>query len=337
MFTSNLYNYVFRDNTRRLRDDRISLLIAFGCSVLRLMAGEPERAAAIEGLVILGICMLCLTVYAGLDTTRENVKERLMPHSWKYAVLYRPVSRRLAWLSASAIALLAALPEVEAAILDRRLRRLTTNVPLNRESIEEATQTVDEATKYKVKIPRKTIAALQSALRETAKSDPTLSEEALKGASAAASAATVDIGLPKEMQGHPMYDTLPEAKGSAWIFSAIATNTGPDNYSTIGVSRQPDVAKMERLVEPLPASGYGPYGPAFLLVKGLTATLDGYYLKHVVFQNMRLTYRGGPLILEDVYFFQCYFEFLPSENSWKLMSAIIAGGWIRFSSLSTPS
>jgi hypothetical protein len=167
------------------------------------------------------------------------------------------------------------------------------------------------------------------ALQKTSEITPRLSADAMRAGSAAASASTVNIDLPKEMQGKA-FASLPEAKGSTWSFLPIPINTGPDNYQTIGLAHQLDVARMERIDQPI--LKLSEYGPALLLVKGLTATLDGYLLKHVIFQDMRLIYHGGPLILEDVYFLHCEFQFDPNEQAWRLLSAITAGGWVTFSS-----
>jgi hypothetical protein len=243
--------------------------------------------------------------------------------------------RRAIWALPS-IAVLSALNLVpistlEAAALDRRLRRLTKTVPLDRPAIEQITHTLKHSDTYKVKLPPRTITAVQSALEETVKLNPSVAEEAIKAGSLATSAATINLDLPKDIHG-PIFDSLPEAKGSRWMFVAIAANTGPDNYQTIGMARQPDVARMEPIGHDFSITPQADYGPAFLVVKGLTATLDQFRLKHVVFQNMILTYNGGPLILEDVYFYQCEFQFRPSENSWKLMRLIQTGGWVRFSS-----
>ena len=327
MFVANLRNYVFGDDRRRLRDNRVSLIIAAASSGVMLMWGAAERSAALGGLTVLGISMLCLTVYS-CTTSPQMAAIRLSDDG----LLYRPVSRRLALLSGISIVLLAALPGVEAAALDRKLRRLTRNVPLDPGSIREVRQTIDEAVRYKVRLPSSSLKAVVAALNETSNADPNLAVEALHVGGVAASAATVNIEPPEEMRDKASA-SIPI--GSLWTFMPIATNTGPDNYATIGVARQPHVAKMDLIDKPNPPRS--DYGPAFLLVKGLTATLDGYFLKNVVFQDMILVYHGGPLILEDVYFFRCEFRLDPTAYSWQLLSAIAAGGWVRFSSVGSES
>ena len=310
MFVANLRNYVLGDNRRRLRDNRVSLIIALAFSALMLMWGESESSIALEGLTVLAISMLCLTVYS-CAAAPQKVAGRRRPDPINDSILYRPVTRRLALLGVIIIALLAALPAVEGAALDRRLRRLTTNVPLDPRSIHEVKQTIDEAIKYKAKLPASSLPTVASAL-----------------------ATTININLPKDMNGK-VFGSFPEANGSTYNFAPIATNAGPDNYATIGLARPPNIAMMELIEMPLPRVSN--YGPAFLVVKGLTATLDGYHLKHVVFQDMVLTYHGGPLLLENVYFFRCKFHLDANEESWKLLSAmaesINTAGWVNFSSM----
>jgi hypothetical protein len=170
-------------------------------------------------------------------------------------------------------------------------------------------------------ILRPTSTTVVPALRKLSEINPSLSETAIRVGSAVAS--TVNIDLPKEMRDKVL-SSVPDR--STWTFGPIAANTGPDNYQTIGLARQPDVAVMERIDTHAPK--LSEYGPAFLVVKGLTATLDDFHLKNVVFQDMRLIYHGGPLILENAYFFRCEFRFDPNEQSWRLLSTIASGGWV---------
>jgi hypothetical protein len=48
-------------------------------------------------------------------------------------------------------------------------------------------------------------------------------------------------------------------------------------------------------------------------------------------------YHGGLLILDEVYFVNCKFQFDSTPASLQLISAIVQGGWVRFTSLSTSS
>lgn len=325
MFSVTLRNYVFRHHKRRLRDDRISLLIAFAFAMLMLAMGEPERTAALAGVAVLGICMASLTIFYCANTPEIVANLRAAASSSRPAILYRPVSRRLATVSVLALGGLFSMPAIGAAVLDRRLQRYIHALPLDHESIDKIRQTLRTADTYRIRLPSATISSLQAALRSTSQASPELSGDAMTAASAAASNSTVDIGLPPDMHG-PVFDKLPSARGSRFGFIPIATNTGPDNYLFAGMARKPDVAKMELIDSPLAVESE--YGPAVMIVKGLTAKIDGFHLKHVAFQDMKLIYNGGPLLLESVYFLNCRLECKPSDNSWKLIAAIGKRGWV---------
>jgi hypothetical protein len=324
MFSANLRNYVFRGNQRRLRDDRISLAIAFAFSMLTLALGQPERTAAIAGGVVLGISMLSLTLYFCGNVSQINASLRSASSS-RAGILYRPVSRRLATTSALSLSALFTMPAIGAAVLDRRIRKAIQAAPLDQSSIDKIRQTLHDASTYGIRLPSSTISAVQATLRKTSEAAPPLSRDAMMAAAAAASNSTLDIGLPPDFHGQ-MFDRLPEAKGSSWSFVPMATNTGPDSYAHIGIAREPDVAKMELINKPIAVASS--YGPAFFVAKGMTATLDGWHLKHIVFQEMKFTYNGGPLVLESVFFFNCQVECVPGENSWDLVLAISKGGWV---------
>jgi hypothetical protein len=237
--------------------------------------------------------------------------------------------------AASILVLLVGTPVVEGAVLDRKLRELTSHVPMNLSAIQQAADVFDQARELRVKIHPRTMGIAQSALIRTAEEDPTHSEAISRAASAGLSASTIDIGLPTSVRREDVFHSLPDAAGSTWTFQAIATSTGPDNYQTIGVAYKPNIAEMYRLGN---SQIEHDFGPAFFIVKGLTAALDGYRLKHVVLQNMNLTYRGGAISLEDVYFYNCLFQFSEIDLSSGLIVAIAKGGWVRFhSEEKTPS
>jgi hypothetical protein len=324
VFAERLHNYVFQDNRRRHRDDRVSLIIAFAFSGIMLALGQPERTAALWGLAILGVSMFSLTVYY-CNNAATVAANRSRAYSGKFALLYRPVSRRLALLSGAALLLLTALPEAAASVIDRKLRRLTTTVPLDQTSLNGVVQNLRKAEKYRLNLSPSTINTVVRALRETTERNPALSAEVSKASSAAASASTFEY--PKEMQGK-VFKARPLDASADWGFSAIATNTGPDNYLLTGWTLPPNVAIMEPIQKPV--RKFSGWGPAFLVAKGLTARLDGFHLKNVIFEDMRLSYDGGPLILENVCFYNCMFHFGENENCWRLIVSITSVRWVNF-------
>jgi tetratricopeptide (TPR) repeat protein len=171
VFTFNLRNYVFRRNKRRLRDDRVSLVLAFAFSMLMLALGLSERAAAISGVVVLGISMCCWTVYFCCNAPKISADLRHASSS-RYAILYLPVSRRLASISVLMLGIVFSRPEIEAAVLDRRLRRLTEGGTLVHDQAEGVAEALRTAVEADVKLPSKTVLRVRDAVMTSALQRP---------------------------------------------------------------------------------------------------------------------------------------------------------------------
>ena len=317
-----------KDTASRWRILSISALAVavFGGCVSGLMhkaISEVQLGACVFGSVVFSaqVIRYCLRT--------EGVAERR-------AVIYGTtpkLHRRLVLAVASAvIPLLLALPAplLEGAVLNRELRRIAQQqVPLSENSVGQIIDAITEATSANVKIAGETQVAIKSALRQTAALKPALSNKAVAAEAALASYSTAypSRGLQAILSQESLL--VAEATGKTFTFTPIATNTGPNNYLTTEVSRQPDVARMERLDDVRPVAS--DYGPGFLIVQGLSATIDGFYLRRIIFKNMKLTYHGGPLVLEQVYFLECQFEMVVSPNSSRLLGILGSAGPVHFS------
>jgi hypothetical protein len=274
-------------------------------------------------------CLICVAVVGVVEISRARLYVQPSRKEMRAATSPALSRRSVVWLTVSAALFLifGALPSIAVAEVNRRLRRLTAKVPLDAASISSIERTIAQAAAYRLNVHESADGVI-SALRRTAEVRPSLSGQAISAGSTVASAMTVNISAPEEMHGR-MFSPLPEAKGATWRFTAIATNTGPDNYATVGLAHQPHCAVMEHIDSPLPIASE--YGPAFLVVKGLTATLDGFHLRNVILQDMVLAYNGGAVAFENVYFFNCQFRFESGDRSWALISAITtANGWVTF-------
>jgi hypothetical protein len=68
-------------------------------------------------------------------------------------------------------------------------------------------------------------------------------------------------------------------------------------------------------------------GHPFLLINNPRGTgaivLDGMHLKNVIFNGIRISYSGGPLVMENVYFINCTFEISHNPIGQKLATAIL--------------
>ncbi|HXA68096.1 MAG TPA: hypothetical protein VNV82_23240 [Bryobacteraceae bacterium] len=63
---------------------------------------------------------------------------------------------------------------------------------------------------------------------------------------------------------------------------------------------------------------------AYLRFVGGEVTLDGSYYINTIFENMRITYQGGSLILENVTFVNCTFDIpQPNPETMRLASAVL--------------
>jgi hypothetical protein len=71
-------------------------------------------------------------------------------------------------------------------------------------------------------------------------------------------------------------------------------------------------------------------GPSFLLGREGTVLLDGYYFRQVVFTNVEIVYRGGVMVLDDVYFVNCRFVMPNEDKSRRFGSQVLASSPVNF-------
>jgi hypothetical protein len=73
-----------------------------------------------------------------------------------------------------------------------------------------------------------------------------------------------------------------------------------------------------------------------LFFGGQVPPLDGQHFRSVIFQNVHISYNGGPLILDNVTFVDCTFEWpKPNSQVLQLASAILASPDVSFKSPKT--
>jgi hypothetical protein len=64
--------------------------------------------------------------------------------------------------------------------------------------------------------------------------------------------------------------------------------------------------------------------------KGFNIILDGFHLRNVIVRNAKITYGGGSLILENVYFVNCTFEPQNSPTGIRFAENILKGVPVNF-------
>ena len=79
----------------------------------------------------------------------------------------------------------------------------------------------------------------------------------------------------------------------------------------------------------LPGNPAQTQGHSYILVRGSTGPgkiiLDGMHLKNVILRDLRISYSGGPIVLENVYFVNCTFEIDRQSHGQELVNRILSG------------
>lgn len=94
-----------------------------------------------------------------------------------------------------------------------------------------------------------------------------------------------------------------------------------------------DAARYEKIDEELnQGKQLGPLRIGFGGINGNREEvyIDGFRLKNVTLQGVRVVYKGGPVILESVYFVDCTFDFQKSPNRTELAKQILSGSAISY-------
>jgi hypothetical protein len=87
------------------------------------------------------------------------------------------------------------------------------------------------------------------------------------------------------------------------------------------------------LLETLQTFNVARSGPALLIVEvqeNDAMVLDGAYIRNVIIRNTPVRYSGGPLVLDNVYFVNCSFEFVPETNTRQLADVILTSAATTF-------
>jgi hypothetical protein len=102
-------------------------------------------------------------------------------------------------------------------------------------------------------------------------------------------------------------------------------------WKPIGRMVSPKQGAFGDYIEPLPHLFVSNSSvPEFILVINADAVLDNHLLKRVIYENSRLNYKGGDLILKDVYFANCAFEIAQTPMGAKFMTTLLESPSVSF-------
>ena len=108
---------------------------------------------------------------------------------------------------------------------------------------------------------------------------------------------------------------------------------------TISWSMKPGPVNPENSAQlrPLNGSNLISENAELLVVEGknVILLLDDLYARNVVFKNLCIEYKGGPVVLKNVYFVNCVFDFGPGNKTEELGKAILASTAVTFKSVTS--
>lgn len=108
------------------------------------------------------------------------------------------------------------------------------------------------------------------------------------------------------------------------------------SMSTIGLSHAPDIAEIRSLSAPNLNASLST-GPSYLVLQAPNISLDDLYAKKIVFVDSHIIYRGGPVVLENVYFLNCTFDVAHSSTGQELATSILSPNAATQFNAKTPS
>lgn len=79
-----------------------------------------------------------------------------------------------------------------------------------------------------------------------------------------------------------------------------------------------------------------PMGAAFIILDGDEIILDGLDMKNVVLRNVNVRYYGSRVIMQNVYFVNCRFTFLPASQMSDVLKRLLKEHNIPFGEPATP-
>jgi hypothetical protein len=205
------------------------------------------------------------------------------------------------------------LTDVEGALAAIRIRQLSGN-PTDPQDIKEATDVLIAAKSNNLQVSKDVVLAAGKQFVEAVKKNPDAWTAAI---------AVLDYRSFLNVIQPPGETHLGSGQSHYNFESSFLLNPSQATLATIGAARAPDVPQLRRISAP-DLNKDSPAGPNFLRWSNATVVLDGMYLKKIAFRNSHIIYRGGPLVLEKIYFLNCTFEVVPQQSGQDLAYAVLS-------------
>lgn len=254
----------------------------------------------------------------GIDKRLSGLEGKVEHHIWFAKVLFGALYALAATGIVLAISFSNTIGKIESANPSLSLQILNKG-ELDKNKLEKIQSVVEAATKTGTPILPSLVKDLGTKTIVEAKQNPALSAPAWSAASALIGyrtqlneSAVPSIGPnPEKIEGSERDLQIPQYNWFTHI-PAVPVGSSPRRMVLASTEGVPvgDAARYESLGDRHNANSLT--GPKQIIVDGLNQVdllLDGLWLKNVVIRNAIVIYRGGPLILENVVFVNCNFDF----------------------------
>jgi len=289
-------------------------------TVFYMLCYEEKYPEAFAVQTSLGVLIISFTMSVLLYTFQNRNRESSVPMKELDAATLQLLRRRLlrgmAWMVVLVFAGVGT-PLLEAAIVDRRLRKVLRGEPTE-EKLEEAAQMAAEAREHNLKASPQLITQLGQKVLESA-SQPHLQRTAVEAANQFASYRSSLQALPLRVTTITTLNATPTEPKGPPISLAIGCAEG----------RSGGKAQLHGIF------GFGGFdlGNCSDVVvwpaKPVILHLDNVEGKNATFVNCTLTYNGGKLTLENVRFVNCIFQmsdaYARNQNVLQLLTAALTG------------
>lgn len=176
---------------------------------------------------------------------------------------------------------------------------VSANTPLTPKSQDSARAALAEAKKSSIRIPPAVVEQAGKSFIETSHTEPKAWDVAMQ---------FIDYRSALNKSDLPLGNAKAADRNFYTTYRGNRVDSQPEpNMSVLGQAPPETGAKLERIAEPI-TQPEG-LGNQTIIGTGGAFLLDGMRLKHVIFVNVEVHYRGSVAVLEDVVFINCHFVF----------------------------
>lgn len=204
------------------------------------------------------------------------------------------------------------------------LRQLSTN-PTNPHDAKAAKDLLTHAKANGTSIPLETISDTAKKFIEVSQKSPDAWSAALASLDYRSFLNAGSVSPVAGLNAHPSRGTVYD------VWTAVKNQSGmlAFHYGSVPISQ---AARFNRIGTNRNANL--PTGDAFLEVDNATGILlDGMEIRNVIVRNSTVTYNGGPVILQNVYFINCTFQIVRNQKGQAISANLLESSPVTYSTM----